>query len=131
MGIPKTIASDDGGEFKGIFKEILDADGILHIMTTQLSFIDRFTRTIKNLLFERVQHTGKDWRILLPIVIKQCNNTINESTKLRPVDAIHDKNAVEVKTNLMLKARFKRKKKEININDKVRVFLKKSRSIRR
>ena len=48
MGIPKAIASYDGGEFKGRIKEILNAEGILHIiMTTHLSFIDRFTRTIK------------------------------------------------------------------------------------
>ena len=60
MGIPKAIASYDGGEFKGRFKEILDAEGIDHIiMTTHLSCIDRFTRTIKNVLFERVQHTKK------------------------------------------------------------------------
>ena len=60
------------------------------------------------MLFERVQHTKKDWHLLLQAVIKQCNNTINSSTKLRPVDAIHD-NAVDVKTNIMLRARFKRK----------------------
>ena len=48
MGVPKAIASDDGGEFKGRFKEILDVEGVDHIiMTTHLSFIDRFTRTIK------------------------------------------------------------------------------------
>jgi len=60
MGIPKAIASDDGREFKGRFKEILNPEGIQHIiMTTHLSFIDRFTRTIKKVLFERVQDTKK------------------------------------------------------------------------
>jgi len=83
-------------------------------MTTHLSFIDRFTRTIKHMLFERVQHTGKYWHRLLPNVISQYNNTSHNSTKFRPVDAIKDKTAVEVKTNLMLRARFKRKYKEIN-----------------
>ena len=48
MGIPKVIVSDDGGEFEGRFKQILDAEGIDHIvMTTNLSFIDRFVRTEK------------------------------------------------------------------------------------
>ena len=60
------------------------------------------------MLFERVQHTGKYGQLLLANVIKQYNDTISESTKLRPVDAIHDKHAVEVNTNLMLRARFKR-----------------------
>ena len=32
------------------------------------------------------------------------------------------KNAVEVKTHLMLRARFKRKYKDINIHDKARIF---------
>ena len=60
-------------------------------MTTHLSFIDRFTRTIKDMLFGRVQHTKKDWHLLLQAVIKQYNNTTHESTRLRPVDAIQDK----------------------------------------
>ena len=60
MRIPKAIASDDGGEFKGRCKAILDAEGTQHIiMTTHLSFIDRFTRTIKSMLFERVEHIKK------------------------------------------------------------------------
>ena len=118
MGIPKAIASDDGGEFKGRIKDILDAEGIQHIiMTTHLSCIDRFTRTIKHMIFERVQHTTKDWHMLLPNLLEQYNNTIHDSTKLKPVNAIQNENAVDVKTNLMLKARFKRKCKEMNSND--------------
>ena len=71
MGVPKAIASDDGAEFKGEFKKILQAEGIEHIVfTTHLSFIDRFTRTIKNMLFERVEHTKQSWNLLLPSVIK-------------------------------------------------------------
>ena len=61
------------------------------------------------MLFERAQHTGKDWHRLLPNVINQYNNTVHSSTQFKPVDAIKDKNAVEVKTNLMLRARFTRK----------------------
>ena len=113
MGIPKAIASDDGGELKGRFKQILEDEGIDHIiMTTHVSSIDRFTRTIKIMLFERAQHTGKDWHVLLANVIKQHNNNrIHSSTKFRPVDAIQDKNAVDLKTNLILRAIFKRKYK--------------------
>ena len=93
MGVPKAIASDDGGEFKGRFKEILDGEGIDHtIVITHLSCIYRFTRAIRNMLFERIQqHAGKDWRRLLPNVIHQCNNTIHSSTKLSPADAIKNK----------------------------------------
>ena len=114
MGIPKAIVSDDGGESEGRFKEILDGELIDHIvMTAHLTFIDRFTRNIENMFFERVQHTKKDWHLLLSNVVKQYKNTIHDSTKLKPVDARQDINAVEVKTNLMLRARFKRECKEI------------------
>ena len=83
MGIPKAIASDDGGEFQGGCKQILDAEDIDHIvMVTHLSFIDRFVRTIRNMLFERVEHTKKDWQALLPAVSKQYNNTTHDSTKI-------------------------------------------------
>ena len=92
MGIQKAIASDDGGEFKGRFEQILDAEDIDHtVMPTHLSFSDRFTRKIKNMLFESVQHTGKEWRLSLPTVIRQYKSTIHDSTKLRPVDAMQDK----------------------------------------
>ena len=68
MGIPKAIASDDGGEFKGRFKEILYAEGIQHIiMTAHVSFIDRFVRTSTSMLFERVQRTKKDGTYCYPM----------------------------------------------------------------
>ena len=75
------------------------------------------------MLFERVEHSGKSWHLLLPSVIKQYNNTIHSSTKMKPVDAINDSNAVEVQTNLMLISSFKLTYTEINVWDEVR-FLK-------
>ena len=119
MGIPKAIASDDGGECKGRFKHTSDAEGIENVVfTTHLSFIDRFTRTIKDMLSERVEHPKTDWHWLLQAVIKQYNNTIHDSTKFKPVDAIKD-NALDVNTNLVLRSRFKITYKEININDSI------------
>ena len=64
---------------------------------------------------------------MLPHVINQYNNTIHNSSKFKPVDAIQDKNPVEVKTNLMLRARFKRKYKDIDIHDFVRTCKKKQK----
>ena len=54
---------------------------------------------------------------MLSNVIKQYHTTIHNSTKLKPVNAIQDKDAVEVKTNLMLRVRFERKYKEIHVGD--------------
>ena len=81
MGIPKAVASDDGGEL-GRFKEILDGEGVDHIlMTTHLWFIGRFTRTIKYMLHERVEHTGNGWHRLLANVINQYKHKIHSSTR--------------------------------------------------
>ena len=60
-------------------------------------------------------------------MIKQYNNTIHSSSKLKPVDAIKDSNAIEVKTNLILRSRFKRKYKEVNVDDYVRILEKKTK----
>ena len=57
------------------------------------------------MLFERVQHT-KNRHLLLSNVIKQYNNTIHDSTKFKPIDAIKDSNAPDVITNLVLRSRF-------------------------
>ena len=116
---------------EGDLKEGLNTFSMLKVsnivFTTHLSFIDRFTRTIKNMLLERAQHTKKYWYLLLSNVIKQYKNTIQNSTKLKPVGAIQDKNTLEAKTNLMLRARFKRKSKEINVGDFCEIFKKKQK----
>ena len=37
-GIPKVIVSDDGGEFRGRFKHILDAEGIYYYDNTFITY---------------------------------------------------------------------------------------------
>ena len=77
------------------------------------------------MLFERVEHIKKEWHLLLPNVIKQYNNTIHDSTKFKPIDAIKDSDTPEAKTNLVLRSRFKRKYKEINVGDFSRILKRK------
>jgi hypothetical protein len=61
LGIPKAIASDDGGELKGNFKEILDAEGTDHIiMTTQYHVLTASQGIFKTCYLKRTQHTKKD-----------------------------------------------------------------------
>jgi len=63
--------------------------------------------------------------LLLPAVIQQSNNTIHDSTKFKPIDAIKDSDTPEAKTNLVLRSRFKRKYKEINVGDFSRILKRK------
>ena len=67
---------------------------------------------------------------MLPNVINQYYNTIHDSTKIKPIDAIKDSNAPDVKTNLVFRGRFKRKYKEININDFGWSFLRKQNTVK-
>ena len=79
------------------------------------------------MLCERVEHIWKDWHRLLTNVSNQYHSAIHSSTKFKLVGAIQDKNAIEVKTNSMLRARFKRKYEEVNVGDFCRNFKKKQK----
>ena len=59
---------------------------------------------------------------MLEPVIKQYNNTIHSSTNFKPVEAHKDINAPDVIANLTIKANYKRKYKNINVGDEVKIF---------
>ena len=125
MGYPISVYSDDDGAFKSKVKEFFNDNGINHITTlTHANVAERFIRTLKNQIHDRVRFTGAPWTEMLDYVIKKYNNTIHSSTNFKPVDAHKDKNAPEIIVNLLLKAKHKRKYNTINIGDEVKVFTK-------
>ena len=77
------------------------------------------------MLFEREQRTGKSWHLFLQNVINNIIIQYIHQQKLKPIDAIKDVNAPDVKTNLILRSKFNRRYKDINVGDEVRVFKKK------
>ena len=65
------------------------------------SIAERVIRTKRNLLKKPVFEKGNgDWLNELPSVVKQYNNTIHSSTKMKPIDAYKKSNEKLVHSNL-------------------------------
>ena len=74
-----SIYSDDDGGFKTVVKEYFEAEGITHIITlTHANVAERFIRTIKNMIYERVRFNRAGWTSMLTPVLKK--NTMKLST---------------------------------------------------
>ena len=63
MGYPISVYSDDDGAFKSKVKEFFDGEGINHIVTlTHANVVERFIRTQKNSIHDRVRFTNDKWK---------------------------------------------------------------------
>ncbi len=125
MGYPINVYSDDDGAFKSKVKEFFEGEAINHITTlTHANVAERFIRTLKNGIHDRVRFTKAPWHEMLEYVIRKYNNTVHSSTNHKPIDAHKDKYAGDVAANLSIKSINKRKYKNINIGDEVNFFTK-------
>ena len=73
MGFPMSIYSDDDGAFKSVVIEFFDAEGINHIITlthANVVIVERFIRTLKNMVYDRVRFNKAGWTSMLPHVLK-------------------------------------------------------------
>ena len=126
MGHPMSIYSDDDGAFKSVVKEYFDAEGITHIITlTHANVVERFIRTMKNMIHDRVRFNKARWTSMLIPALNKYNDTVHSSTKAKPKDAHDDKNHMDVRVNLTGREKNTRKYPEINVNDNVKIFTKK------
>jgi len=125
MGIPRSVYTDEGSEFKGKVNELFKSEGITHITTVaHAHVVERFIRTIKNGIHDRVRFNNAPWEDMLPYVVKKYNNTVHTSTGFKPDDAINDKHALEIKIKLEMNANKKRLYPTISVGDKVKIFRK-------
>lgn len=125
MGIPRSVYTDEGSEFKGKVKELFDGEGIKHITTvTHAHVVERFLRTIKNGIHDRVRFNKADWEDMVPYVINKYNNSIHSSTGYKPKDGIDDKHALDIKVKLEMNAISRRHYPRISVLDKVKIFKK-------
>ena len=125
MGIPRSVYTDEGSEFKGKVKDLFDGEGIKHITTvTHAHVVERSIRTLKNGMHDRVRFNKANWEQMLPYVVNKYNNTVHSSTGYKPKEAIDDKYALEIKLKLEINAKTKRRYPNISKYDHVKVFKK-------
>ena len=125
MGHPMSIYSDDDGAFKLKVKEFLDGLGINQIVTlTHANVVERFIRTLKNGIHDRVRITNGKWEDMLKFVVNKYNNTIHSTTNHIPKEAHEDKQSPDFIANLTMKAINKRKYKNISVGDEVKIYTK-------
>ncbi|CAM4633449.1 unnamed protein product [Caretta caretta] len=89
-GIHEIIDSDNAGAFVGeIFTTMIQAWGIkqkLHIphRPQSLGQVERINRTIKEVLQQVLNHTGKDWPDKLPLILAAIHISNRLRTKNQP-----------------------------------------------
>ena len=120
---PLKLESDRGTEFyNSIFQNFLKSKNIHHysrFTDKGPSIAERVIRTVRNLLKKPIFLAGNaNWLSELPSVIKQYNNTIHHSTKMKPIDASKKSNERKVYSNLQ--DRRVRQKPKFKLGDLVR-----------
>ena len=130
---PNKIESDCGSEFyNSIFQNFLKSKNIHHysqFTDKGPSIAERVIRTVRNLLKKPVFEKGNaDWLSELQSVIKQYNNTVHHSTKMKPIDASKKSNEKIVYSNLQDKRKILNPKFKlgqlVRVSDIKRVFSK-------
>ena len=120
---PLKIESDRCSEFyNSIFQNFLKSRNIQHYSRYTdkgPSIAERVIRTIRNLLKKPVFEKGRaDWVSELPSVVKQYNNTVHHSIKMKPINASKKENEKLVFANLQ--DRRVRQKPKFKLGDLVR-----------
>ena len=126
MGFPMSIYSDNDGAFQSVVKKFFDDEGIEHIITqTHANVAERFIRTIKGMIHDRVRFNKAGWTSMLTPALNKYNTTVHSSTKMTPKQAHKDDNNSTVRVNLTLRENNKRKYPSIREGDRVKYFHKK------
>ena len=102
---PYKLESDRGSEwYNSIFQKIIKNKITHHysrFSDKRPSIAERVIRNLRNLLKKPVFEKGSaNWNFELTTVVKQYNNTIHHSTKMKPIDASEKSNEKEVYPNL-------------------------------
>ncbi len=87
MGVPASIYSDQGSEFKNAtFQKLLDKHHIQIIFAlAHAPFIEAFNKNIKGKLIKYMTlHNTKNWSEFLPSVLDAYNNTKHSATGVAP-----------------------------------------------
>ena len=124
-GIPKNLNSDDGSEWKGKFKELINKHKIIHHisvgtdeMHTKQAIVERVHRTIREMIGRYMQiNNTKKYIDVLPKLVENYNNTQHSTTGHKPYNIFKGKKENE---QTIQRAPF------LSIGQKVRILLNKS-----
>ena len=133
-GKPKLIFTDDEGSLRGeVFREFVKSEGMeLHRTRSKAFFVERFNRTVKDMLFKRIEadeKKGKEniqWVDYLPQVLLTYNNkNIHSATGLIPNEARKKDNEFKAKVHVAIKAKKNRIYPELDVGNRVKIMRKK------
>jgi len=129
-GKPETIYSDNEGAFVSneVQKYFKDSN-IRHITTlSHAPVAERQIRTIKSMIYQRVEHSKRKWYdVLGPVLLVYNNRMVHSSIKMTPNEARKPSNELNVKLNLQLNRAKTRKYPNISVGDKVKLYRKKDK----
>jgi len=122
MGIPKTIYSDQGSEFKNAsFQKLLDKHNIQIIFALgHASFVESFNKTMKNRMMKYMKLKNTDnWSKIVSPVLDAYNNSPHSTTKIAP-NKVNKDNEIQVLMNISKRAK-KGTYPKLEVGDNVRV----------
>jgi len=135
LGVPKMIYTDNDSSVKekGL-QNYLKRKNVTSVITRQhASFAERAIRYLKNRLSDKLElKRFKDgapesyWTKHYQEAVDYYNNRhVQDTTNMKPVEAEKPENEFDVKTNLEINARHRRRNPELEVGDVVRSFRKK------
>ena len=87
LGYPSSIMCDDGSEFKGEFAQLCKEQQVDIIKAiTGARFVERFIRSLKSSLRQRMYALGDGWEKYIHDVVDKYNETVHSSTGKTPDD---------------------------------------------
>jgi hypothetical protein len=124
-GVPKSLQADDGKEFRGEFKKLLDKQGIKFFVARnpdiKCAVVERFNRTIKTRLWKYfTEHNTFKYLDVIQDLVDAYNHSYHRSIKRRPVD-VNLENEGDVWQTLYGDMRLSKKDFKFNVGDKVRL----------
>jgi hypothetical protein len=129
-GKPESVYSDNEGAFvSNEVQKYFKDEGIRHLTTlTHAPVAERTIRTIKDMIYKRMERDKKPWYDLLFTVLTTYNFKMqHKSTKMTPADARQGINTVAVKMNLERLRVTNRKYPQLQVGDSVKYYKKKDK----
>ena len=130
-GKPEMIYSDNEGAWSTgtLIDKYFQAEKIQHIITrSHAPVAERTIRTIKSMVYQRVEKTKEKWyNVIGPVVLIYNNKMVHSSVRMTPNEARKPANEVNVRLNLQLNRTKLRKYPNVSVGDHVKLYRKKDK----